>query len=239
MKKTISLLIICLLAIMSLTACGSTNTSELDELRQQVEALETRISELEKTENSVKEPNPTEEATSNSPEMTENSTNSNQQILEFLDVQIKSDNPANWLEIAQCNFATETHLLAIAKKCATLNYYSTYREDKEKQIEIANALSENSATTDAIMTKLVDSEYPNVWEVVACSSKSGENALLAVAKKCATLNYYSTYRKDKEKQIEIANALSENSATTDAIMTKLVDSRYPEVVSIAHQWIEE
>lgn len=165
MKKTISLLIICLLAIMSLTACGNTNTGELDELRQQVEALKTRIQELEKPENSVEVPNSTEGTTNNSPEMTEGSANSNQQILEYLDAQLESDNPSNWLEIAQCDFATETHLLAVAKKCATLDYYRTYQMDKEKQIEIANALSENSATTYAVMAELVDSRYPEVVSI--------------------------------------------------------------------------
>ena len=165
MKKTISLLIICLLAIMSLTACRSANTDELDELRQQVEALETKISELEKNKNSTENPNSTEETTSDSPEITESSVNSNQQILEYLDAQIKSDNPTNWLEIAKCDFATETHLLAVAKKCAALDYYRTTQADREKQIEITNALSKNSATTDAVMTELVVSRFPEVVSI--------------------------------------------------------------------------
>ncbi len=253
MKKIFSLLIIGLLTIMSFTACGSTNSDELNELRQHVEALETRISELEKNENSVEEPNFKEEITSdsseiaegsensteesnfaeetasNSTEIVESNENSNQQMLEYLDAQIESNNPANWLEIAKCDSATETHLLAVAKKCATLNYYTTIDSNKSKQIEIANALSENSATTDAVMKELVVSKYPEVWEVVACSNKSGEKALLDVAKKCATLNYYATIDSNKTKQIEITNALSENSATTDDIMKELVTSKYPEV----------
>ena len=240
MKKTISLVIICLLAIMSLTACGS--TSEIDELQQQVKALETRVSELENSERIIEDSEEvstsTGETTSNSTEITESNANSNQQIQEYLDNQLNSNNPDNWLEIAQCDFATEEHLLAVAKKCATLNYYATYSQDKSKQIEIVNALSENSATTDTVMAELVSSRYPEVWKAVALSSKSGETALLAVAKKCATLNYYATYRQDESMQIEIANALSENSATTPTVMAELASSRYPSVVSIGHEWIE-
>ena len=159
-------------------------------------------------------------------------------ILKHMDEQLRSNHPASWLEVAKCEFATENHLLGVAKKCATINRYITNLANKEKQIEIANALSENSATTDAVMAELVNSRFPDVWKVVALSNKSGEKALLAVAKKCATINCYSTYSANKEKQIEIANALSENLATTDAVMAELFNSRFPDVQYIGHKWIE-
>ena len=245
MKKTIALFIICLMAIMSLTACGGTNATELAELRKQVNSLEARVSELESNvseeatfeeETTVSKGTTFEEETIVSKETVESS--SNQQLLQYMDKQLRSNRPDSWLEVAKCEFATEDHLLAVAKKCATINCYSTNSADKEKQIEIANALSENSATTDAVMAELVNSRFPDVWKAVASSNKSGEKALLAVAKKCATINCYSTNSADKEKQIEIANALSENSATTDAVMAELVNSRFPDVQSIGHQWIE-
>ena len=50
MKKTIALALICLLVIMSLTACENSNTNELVELRQQIEALESKVAELKNSE---------------------------------------------------------------------------------------------------------------------------------------------------------------------------------------------
>ena len=86
-------------------------------------------------------------------------------ILKHMDEQLRSNHPASWLEVAKCEFATENHLLGVAKKCATINRYITNLADKEKQIEIANALSENLATTDAVMAELFNSRFPDVQSI--------------------------------------------------------------------------
>ena len=134
------------------------------------------------------------------------------------------------------HFTTPTKIIEPATLC-----YSGYTDAqaKAKQSEIAEALSDNSATTDSIMAELVNATYPEVWKVVAQSDKSRETALLAVAKKCATLCYSGyTVAQDEAKQLEIAKALSENSATTDAVMAELVNSKVSTVVSFAHKWLE-
>ena len=240
MKKTIALFIICLMATMSLTACGGTNTTELSELRNQVNSLEARVSELEKSESivTVEESIPEKDITASTDiltEATESNTTTvetNMQMSEYLDNQVKSNNPVNWLEVANCDVATEKSLLEVAKKCA--NYY-TMSYNESAAVELANAISKNPNSTDNVMKTLTESVYHDVWLVVANSEKSKEGALQSVAKKCANC-YTMSY--NKSAAVELANAISKNPNSTNAVMEELVNSAFPEVTSIGHQWIE-
>lgn len=164
MKKAIALVIICLLAMMSLTACGSTSTTELNELRQQVNALETKVSELEKDASVSEEA--TTVSTNDPTEATESSTTSTvENMSEYLDNQVKSSDPVNWFEVANCDVATEKNLLEVAEKCASINYYYYTSDDKSAAVKLANALSENPNSTKTVMQELVNSAFPDVVSI--------------------------------------------------------------------------
>lgn len=147
------------------TACESSNTIELNELRQQVNALEVRVSELEKGA-----PAP-EETTASTNDLTESTTTttstveSNTQMSEYLDNQAKSDDPTNWLEVASCDVATEKHLLEVAEKCVNINYYYYTSDNKSAAVKIANVLSANPNSTKTVMQELSNSAFSEVVSI--------------------------------------------------------------------------
>ena len=64
--------------------------------------------------------------------------------------------------------------------------------------------------------------------------------MYTVASKCVSGDSY--WRRgmyaSKKGQIEIATALYTHPATTDIIMNKIAESKYPEVIEIANKWLE-
>lgn len=149
--------------VMSMSACCACDCDEqIAALQQEITTLKTQIDEQNQTipEETIPQETVSEETV---PKETVSQVNEDAVLEEFLTKQTNSDNPDNWLEVAKCDFSTESNLLEVAKKCATLCYpdYS-YEEDRAKQIEIAEALSENGATTDAVMAELVTSQYTEV-----------------------------------------------------------------------------
>lgn len=219
---------------MSLTACGNTNTGEVSELQQRVSSLESRVSELEKSESIVNdEVSISEEETTVSAENNATlASGSNTQMPEYLDNQVKSSKPNNWLEVANCDVATEKNLLEVAENCAS---YFCYSFENSDAVKLATALSNNPNSTDNVMKALTDSNLTDIWLVVANSPRSKEGALQSVAENCAS---YFCYSFENYDAVKLATALSENPNITKTVMQKLVNSPLPDVVSIGHQWIE-
>ena len=225
MKKII-VFFICLMVIVSFTACGNTNAGELDELREEVYSLQEKVDEFKNSTSSKPIDDSTVPSGSNSTSTSNESINTNEQNSPYLDELLFSTDPNDWLKVAKSNLATEEQLSSVAKKAAILDYYATYAEDRKKQVELATALSKNSATTPDIMEEISKAENLEVWQVVANSNKAGETALTIVAKAVASLE------DNEKKQLEVAKSISANPAATAAVMAELATSEYPEVWEI-------
>lgn len=256
LKRTIALFLTCCLMVMSLAACGNTDTAELEELRGRVEELEKKVAKYEgkKSDTMATEDAKQEETTQESEDDFQQSTavaqttekvsaeiteqEQSEVLQKYLEEQLASNNPQNWLWVAECEYATEEHLIQVAEQVVVIDYYSGETKNKEKAVEITRALSANFNTTDDIMEKVVESKFPDVWEVVAKSEKAREKALLKVATRIAGINYYSGEVRNEEKTTEIAKVLVANPKVTAEALQKLSISRFPKVVQIGHDAIE-
>jgi cell division protein FtsB len=291
MKKILALILACFLVSLSLTACGSsTNTSELTELTQHINTLESELaqrtdtltselteltqhvnmleSELAQRTDTLKQrakvleeaifqigetPTPAEEMTetliqteeetdtSTPPENAPTETMTTATIEEIyseklLDILRNSDYPDHydlWLKIAESDRASEAQLLIIAEKCEEV---SKLEIPADPTIDLARKISENPATTDAVMQKLAGAYLFGILDIVASSTKSGEGALLRLADLVGIENpvpYYVV-----PSIIEVAQRISENPAATNEIMLKFMDSPYSEIIIIASEFIQ-
>ena len=93
MMKKIFLAIICIFTVIALTACGNVSDAEVSELRQQVQALEEKVSELENSEIEVTSEQGENEVTSEEATI---STSANEQakedLIKYLNLQILIQN---------------------------------------------------------------------------------------------------------------------------------------------------
>lgn len=90
-----------------------------------------------------------------------NDENAMFKMMQYLDNQALSREPDNWISVAKCDFATETHLVQVAEKCVGLDD----KQSIERQVEIAKALEKNPQTTEAVMEKLTESQCKEVKEI--------------------------------------------------------------------------
>lgn len=181
MKRTIVLLLICCFA-MAISGCGTKSNDE--KLRQQVEDLESRVLELEGSNSSleakvnelessnaslkaivdeieVADVEDNNSSTSDTQSQEDSSTNLDQLIL---DSKIDTNNPHMLLEVAKSKIATEEQLVLVADKSLTIISYNAYN-DKQNQINIAKALSENPKATANVMISLLNSKHSEVIEI--------------------------------------------------------------------------
>ncbi len=255
MKKNVTLMITSLLVLMfSLTGCGS-DSAEMDNLRQQVTSLEEQVEKLEEKQelydNMIAElqstvsnasQNPTDEKTNaNSEESNavlengevESATevDNKEDLMEYLEEQIKSDDFDNWLEVAECDYVTSKQLLTIAEKCVAIDYYDGYYSRAESgQNKLADAIIANSAVTDEVLRQLAESEYVSIWLKVISSEECSTITLFEVAQKCVAIDYYDGYYSRAENgQTLLADAILESPVLNDDVVRKLLDSKYPSI----------
>ena len=170
MKKVIALILVTLMVTMLLAGCS--NTSEVAELRKEVENLQSELSqakeqmsEMQSTTPDVELPETTETSETQPTEVKLSETTTKtvtSDMLDYLTTQLKSNYYADWNAVATCNYATEEHLLAAAKQCAAIPGYSG-KEDWAKTI--ATSICENPAVTGKVVKELASSNFTTVTAI--------------------------------------------------------------------------
>ena len=228
MKKVIALILVTLMVTTPLAGCSS--SSEVAELRQEVENLQSELSQL-------KEQLSETQSTTLDAESLEASTETFQTVtserLDYLTTRLKSNYYEDWKDVVTCDYATEEHLLTVAKKCATIKGGS-YEESWATRI--ATRICTNPATTGAVIKELSNSIWYEVWNIAAKSTYADEEALIAIAKKCATIQGNS-YRESLATNIAIT--ICENHAVTNRVLKELANSNFATVTTIAHEELEK
>ena len=221
--------------------------SELEEFKD-MEERTIHIKELpsytSKVEDSSLNASDVEESSTNTEELEENNSSSKQQMIEYLDNQANTKSPLEWLSVASCPLANEENLLKVAEKCASINASSEYDYIYTSNIEsyataIASVLCVNPNSTNHVLEKLTESEFPSVWLIIANSEIAGESTLKSIAQKCATMSYYLYTSDNQSYALELANTLAANPNCTCSVMQELVNSKFSDIVLIGHRWIEK
>ena len=140
-----------------------------------------------------------------------NTADNTEELISVLERQVDSNNYADWLEVADCEFVTEDILIKLAEKVATIrmnsNYTSINNERKEWAVKITKKIVENEKTTAEVLGMLIESNIFAVWDEVAATSKHDEASLIKLAEKVATIqmnsNYTSINNKRKEWAVKI------------------------------------
>ena len=260
MKRFILVLLaICLL----LTGCAGTNNcdealekrvealeAENVSLKEKVESLENTVEEYKdkKQEASTNVANIEQTEATNPMEFIEeveetivqqndsnekNTADNTEELISVLERQVDSNNYADWLEVADCEFVTEDILIKLAEKVATIrmnsNYTSINNERKEWAVKITKKIVENEKTTAKVLGMLIDSKIFAVWDEVAATSKHDEASLIKLAEKVATIqmnsNDTSINNKRKEWAVKITKKIVENEKTTAKVLGMLIDSK--------------
>lgn len=253
MKKVIALMIALL---MVLSGCSG-NEAELDSLRQEAERLqqvETENVELKQeverlhqveTENAElkqeveelqeelyrmqnPEPDDNEELAVDPSKEVKPSDSLAQDMLDYLDAQVQSNEYEDWNGVAKCDYATEQHLLEVAKKCATIKDAGS----SDWAVSIAENISNNPACTGKALKELANSENMEVWFEAAESDYADEESLIAVAKSCASITT------NESEAFNLAISIRDNPACTSKALKELVNSPYSDVRDFGHQLIE-
>ena len=156
MKKVIRLILVTLMVTMLLAGCS--NSNEVVELRQEVENLQNEVVELrQEVENLQSELSQLKECETPEVKPSETTTKAvTSDMLDYLTMQLQSNRYADWDAVANCNYATEEHLLTAAKQCAEI-WNSDYWAEK-----IATSICENPAVTAKVLKELVYSDYTSV-----------------------------------------------------------------------------
>ena len=261
MKRFILVLLaICLL----LTGCAGTNNcdealekrvealeAENVSLKEKVESLENTVEEYKdkKQEASTNVANIEQTEATNPMEFIEeveetivqqndsnekNTADNTEELISVLERQVDSNNYADWLEVADCEFVTEDILIKLAEKVATIrmnsNYTSINNERKEWAVKITKKIVENEKTTAKVLGMLIDSKIFAVWDEVAATSKHDEASLIKLAEKVATVafdsSYISTNNTRKDWVFKIAQKIVENEKTTARVLEKLMNTTY-------------
>lgn len=254
MKKNVTLITWLLVLVFCLTGCGS-NANEVNDLRQKVDELEAQIEELEEkqelannmianlqtatreasenADNQNAETNAENEANENLDGEAEpaSSNETTQELINYLDKQISSNNFDNWLEVAECDYVTSEQLLTIAEKCAQITSYEGYSYKAERgQQKLADAIVANSAVTDEVLRQLLESKYVSIWIKAISSDKCSKETLIQAAEMCVEITSYDGYSyKAEEGQKIVATAILESEALTDEVVRKLLDSKYASI----------
>ena len=142
-----------------------------------------------------------------------------------------------WPEVlimaAQSEHADEEALIAIAKRCATI---ARTMDNENKAIAIATSICENPNTTGKVIKELAPSAWSQVLIMAAQSEHADEEALIAIAKHCATIQPYGNNETDA---ITIATSICENQATTRPVLKELTNSSFTSVTSLAQAKLVE
>ena len=120
--------------------------------KEQLLILETEINQLEYRVARLEELNEMEEV---------EEVEGTEKKLEEL---IASDDPEDLIKAATYGGATEAQLIEIARKGATINYYSTNSPNKRAQVLIEEALMKDPATTKAVMEEFKASQFDSIKE---------------------------------------------------------------------------
>lgn len=231
MKKIVSVAI-CFFAVMVLVGCGGEPTTNLlDELR--IPIPNPILDEEESTEETIEDKfiNKKEvEATTSTSNIQEVSDSISYQatVINF-EEKINSKNQSDLLEVARTSFAEEEDLIKLAHKCSRIEYNSTWEEDCEEQVELAQEIVKHPALTSAVIAELANSRFPEVWKIIASSDKADEETLVKIAIKTAGMIYYETREENRKHELEVANIIEKNPNTTDAVMEELTYSNNPEM----------
>lgn len=133
----------------------------------------------------------------------------------------------NQLENLKNKDITNSDLVDIAENCADLG-----KEDKDLAIEIAQCLAdypyEKVSTFTNVMSKLEDSELPELWLIVAKYYKE-ESSYTTNTLDLIVSHVYNLGSEYKEIAIQIAQALADNPYADFHIMHGLVSVEIPEV----------
>ena len=200
MEKKVIILILSI-SMVGMLLLNSSNTK----LRQKVENLESELSsEKEKISEIQSELSQEKEKTS--------------------EIQcILSDYYEEWNRIATCDYATEQELLLAAKQC-TINSCS-----KHWATTIATSLCANPAVTGKVIQELLNSPYFAVWNIAANSVYADEEALLAIAKQCVSIQCNEPW------VTSIAMNICKNPAATGKVIKELSNVTCYSVWNIAAQ----
>lgn len=154
-----------------------------------------------------------------------------QNLMAYIEEQIESNDFDCWMEVAECEYVTSEQLVAIAQNCAKIEIYNGYYYQAENgQKKLVDAILANSALTDEVLRQLLKSEYVSIWLKVAASEKCSSITLFEIAKKCTEMESYNGYHYQAENgQNKLADVILENSALTDDVLRKLLDSKYPSI----------
>lgn len=250
MRKVALVFVTMFVLMCTLTACG-TSSEEVANLKKELDTMESRVASLEdKLEcyDSLSS-DIQDQSSTDTPEITVTPTKTAdiqadtkasedkmneeelQELMNYLDEQVVSADVENWIEVANCAYATEDHLMTIAENCVNLNYYKGYYSEAETgQNDIVDALLTNPQLTDNVLKELSKSEYPSIWLKVIGSSKCSSTTLSDVATNCVNLNYYQGYYSKAEAgQNMLADEILKSSAMNDEIVKKLLESDYPSI----------
>ena len=218
MKKRILSLILVLATM--LCACG-TSEAEVEVLEQRIETLEAQLAEFMVAEPVVTEPLNTEPLVTE-PVITEDDTKNSSDMKEFLDNLLKSSNPDDWLAVAQCEAANYEQLLECAEKCASLEDTWLYTAT-----EMAKALVEHRLADGRMIEELCNSAFSDIWEICARAECNDEQSLLAVTRKCASLEDTWFYTAP-----EMAKALVEHRLANGRMIEELCKSVHSDIWEI-------
>lgn len=243
MKKKFVLVFATMLVLMcTLTACG-TSSEELKNLQEELTSMENRIIQLE--DKLEYYDNVISGLQANSATVTENSDQSSdtdiseeqisneelQQLMDYLDQQVASSDVENWIEVANCPYATENHLLIVAENCVNMASYNGYYSQAENgQNVVVDAILSNPQLTDNVLKELTKSEYVSIWLKVLGSDKCYGSTLFDIATNCVNMDSYDGYYSQAENgQNIIVDAILEAPALDDGVLRKLLESEYESI----------
>ena len=207
MKKLL-LLLIALSMVLGLCGCCTCDcTEQLASLQQEVSSLKEQLDKQKDTvpaESTPIETTPVESAPIESiPIESVSADDIDIALLEVLTNQANSNNYNQCCAVAECEYATEDHLKAVA------NYAVTNGKS-----DLASKVIDNPNTTSAVMEKLSTSTGKTILLHVAESSKANETSLLNVASYAVT-----------NGNSALASKVIDNPNTTSAVMEKLSTSK--------------
>ena len=144
----------------------------------------------------------------------------------YLDRQIQTCNAKKLLEVVECKYATESHLMSVVEKVKA--YYEDdafFSITKKEAIKIAKAIIKNKKCTSKVLEELANSMSLEFWFMVAKSKKCNEKTLKSLAEKVKA--YYEDdafFSITKKEAIKIAKAIIKNKKCTSKVLEELANS---------------
>ena len=146
---------------------------------------------------------------------------------------LESNDYNDWLNVATCKNATLDHLLNCAQKCASIKDTSQRLDDKASAINIAEALISNKKATSEVVKELANSEFREVWKVIASATCNDSDSLVVLAQKCASIKDTTQFLDDKAFATDFAKKLTHHSEFNAKVGIALTASPFSEVKNIA------